>query len=33
VPEPLEKRLYNTFLTTAGVSIFVPRMKPRLFNF
>jgi type IV pilus assembly protein PilB len=31
--EPLEKRLYNTFLTTAGVSIFVPRMKPRLFNF
>ncbi len=32
-PEPLEKRLYNTFLTTAGVSIFIPRMKPRLFNF
>ncbi|MDP2312117.1 MAG: outer membrane beta-barrel domain-containing protein [Pseudomonadota bacterium] len=32
-PEPLEKRLYNTFLTTAGVSIYIPRMKPRLFNF
>jgi outer membrane beta-barrel protein len=32
-PEPLEKRLYNTFLTTGGISIFIPRMKPRLFNF
>jgi len=31
--EPLEKRLYSTFLTTAGVSIFIPRMKPRMFNF
>ncbi len=31
--EPLEKRLYNTFLTTAGVSIYIPRMKPRMFNF
>jgi len=30
---PLEKRLYNTFMTTAGVSIFIPKMKPRLFNF
>jgi outer membrane beta-barrel protein len=32
-PEPLEKRLYNTFLTTGGISIFIPRMKPRAFNF
>lgn len=32
-PAPLEKRLYNTFLTTAGVSVYVPRMKPRMFNF
>lgn len=32
-PEPLEKRLYNTFLTTGGISIFIPRMKPRMFNF
>ena len=32
-PVPLDNRLYNTFITTAGVSIFVPRMKPRLFNF
>jgi outer membrane beta-barrel protein len=32
-PVPLDKRLYNTFITTAGVSIFVPKMKPRLYNF
>lgn len=32
-PEPLDKRLYNTFVTTAGVSIFVPQMKARVFNF
>lgn len=32
-PAELDKRLYNTFLTTAGVSVFVPRMKPRMFNF
>lgn len=32
-PVPLEKRLYNTFMTTAGISIFIPKMKPRLFNF
>lgn len=32
-PIDLNKRLYNTFLTTAGVSIYVPRMKPRIFNF
>lgn len=32
-PEPLKKRLYNTFVTTVGVSIFVPKMKPRLYNF
>jgi outer membrane beta-barrel protein len=32
-PAPLESRLYNTFLTTGGVSIFIPKMKPRLFNF
>ncbi|MES2640452.1 MAG: outer membrane beta-barrel domain-containing protein [Myxococcota bacterium] len=32
-PAELETRLYNTFLTTAGVSIFIPRMKPRMFNF
>lgn len=32
-PEPLEKRLYNTFLTSGGIAIFIPKMKPRLFNF
>lgn len=32
-PLPLNKRLYNTFVTTAGVSIFVPKMKPRIYNF
>lgn len=32
-PEPLENRLYNTFLTSVGVSIFLPKMKPRLYNF
>jgi outer membrane beta-barrel protein len=32
-PEPLENRLYNTFITTAGVSIFIPKMKPRIYNF
>lgn len=32
-PLALEKRLYNTFMTTAGISIFIPKMKPRLFNF
>ena len=32
-PQPLNKRLYNTFVATAGVSIFVPKMKPRLYNF
>ena len=32
-PAPLENRLYNTFLTSAGVSIFLPKMKPRLYNF
>lgn len=30
---PLDTQLYNTFITTAGVSIFVPKMKPRIFNF
>lgn len=29
---PLENRLYTPFLTTAGVSIFFPKMKPR-YNF
>jgi outer membrane beta-barrel protein len=32
-PVELESRLYAPFLATAGVSIFVPKMKPRLFNF
>ncbi|MFZ5477144.1 MAG: outer membrane beta-barrel domain-containing protein [Myxococcota bacterium] len=32
-PAPLESQVYNTFMTTAGVSIYVPRMKPRMFNF
>lgn len=31
--EKLDKRLYNSFITTAGVSIFIPKMKPRLSNF
>lgn len=28
-----EDRLYSTFVATAGVGIYVPKMKPRLFNF
>jgi len=28
----LENRLYTPFLTTAGVSLFFPKMKPR-YNF
>lgn len=32
-PKALNSRLYNSFITTAGVSIFVPKMKPRLSNF
>jgi len=28
-----ESRLYNNFVASLGVSIFVPRMKPRLYNF
>lgn len=31
--DPLENRLYTPFVTSAGVAIFVPKMKPRLFNF
>jgi outer membrane beta-barrel protein len=30
---PLGKRLYNNFIASAGVSIFVPKMKPRLYDF
>ena len=29
----LGTRLYNSFITTGGVSIFIPKMKPRLSNF
>lgn len=29
----LGSRLYNAFITTGGVSIFIPKMKPRLSNF
>jgi len=32
-PVQLDNNLYNTFITTAGISIFVPKMKPRLSNF
>lgn len=32
-PEELGNRLYNTFITSAGVSIFIPKMKPRIYNF
>jgi len=28
-----ESRLYNNFTTTAGIAIFFPKMKPRLYNF
>lgn len=28
-----EQRLYNTFITSAGVSIFFPKMQPRLMDF
>jgi outer membrane beta-barrel protein len=29
----LGKRLYNNFIASVGVSIFVPKMKPRLYDF
>jgi outer membrane beta-barrel protein len=29
----LGSRLYNNFIASAGVSIFVPKMKPRLYDF
>lgn len=28
-----ESRLYNTFLATVGVSVFFPKMQPRLFDY
>ena len=28
-----ESRVYNNFVTSAGISIFVPKMKPRIMNF
>lgn len=30
---PLEQQLHGIFLTTGGISIFVPKMKSRAFNF
>lgn len=32
-PEDLGNRLYNTFITSVGVAIFIPKMKPRIYNF
>ena len=29
----LGSRLYNNFIASVGVSIFVPKMKPRLYDF
>ncbi len=29
----LGKRVYNNFIASAGVSIFIPKMKPRLYDF
>ncbi|MBN2799031.1 MAG: outer membrane beta-barrel domain-containing protein [Deltaproteobacteria bacterium] len=31
--QPTEQRLYNNFVTTAGVAFFFPKMKQRLYNF
>lgn len=31
--EAPENRIYAPFITSAGLAIFVPKMKPRLFNF
>ena len=28
-----ESRLYSTFLATVGVSVFFPKMQPRLFDY
>ena len=28
-----EKRVYNNFIASAGIAIFIPKMKPRLFDF
>ena len=32
-PIPLKDELHSAFITTAGISIFIPKMKPRVFNF
>jgi len=32
-PQHLDNELQSVFITTGGVSIFVPKMKPRIFNF
>ncbi len=31
--EPLGSRLYNVFIASAGISIYLPKMKERLFDF
>jgi outer membrane beta-barrel protein len=31
--DELGSRLYNNFIASAGVSIFIPKMKPRLYDF
>ena len=30
---PTESRLYNTFVASVGVSVFIPKMRPRLMEF
>ena len=32
-PNELGKRIYNNFVASAGVTVFFPQMKPRLYNF
>ncbi len=32
-PQVLENEIQTAFITTGGISIFIPKMKPRIFNF
>jgi outer membrane beta-barrel protein len=32
-PQQLDQEVQTAFITTGGISIFVPKMKPRIFNF
>ena len=31
--DPIENRVYNNFIASAGVALFFPKMQPRITNF